>query len=326
MNSEKDQESEPEKENLGWQAEKPQQIPWRGWREILTRTMRSLGKDHISIVAAGAAFFILLGTIPALAAVISIYGLFADPADVQEHFQTLGNAAPAEVQELLSEQMTRIAEDPGAARFGLLGGIILALWSGSRATRALVEALNIAYDETEKRGFFKLYAVNLLLTLIGVLIVVSALLVIAVLPPVIGMLGLGALGAVIVTVLRWVLLVAIGGAGITIFYRYGTSRAYPQWKWVTGGSGVAVVLWLLATAGFSWYLRNFGNYNDTYGSLGALIILLLWLYLTAFVILLGAELNAEMERQTEKDTTAGPPKPHGERGAYVADHSVKDLE
>jgi membrane protein len=303
----------------GRHAETPSEIPRKGWRDILKRTKKEINNDHITVIAAGTAFFFLLGLIPGLAALISIYGLIADPMQVREQFAAVSGVLPAAVTELLSQQMERIASNSGAAGLGAVIGILLALWGGSAAVKTLMMALNITYDEEEKRGFIKRTAMALLLTLGAVVTGIIAITLIVALPAILSFIGFRGNADLIANLIRWPLLAIIAVVSLTVVYRFAPSRTNPQWRWVTWGSVVAMVLWVGASALFAFYVSNFGKYNETYGSLGAVVILLMWLYISAFAVLLGAELNSEMEHQTARDTTERPEKPMGQRGAHVAD-------
>lgn len=280
---------------------KPHRVSKPGWKEMLLHFKNSISSDHVSIVAAGVAFYVMLGIVPALAATISLYGFFADPHDIQEHFSALQDVMPAEANQLLLEQMDRIASQQRAAGFGAFIGIALALWAGSRATKAMMEALNIIYGNDETRGFIKFSAIALLLTLVLVLLGILAVVLITFLPPLLGNLPLPPVAQTAIGIAIWPLLLVTGIVGITLLYRYGPSRRQPHWKWLTWGSATATFLWLIASALLSLYVANFGSYNETYGSLAAIVILLLWFWLSAFVILLGAELDAAIELQTEKE-------------------------
>jgi membrane protein len=212
------------------------------------------------------------------------------------------------------------ASSPRALGWGVTLGILVALWSAGAGVRALITALNIAYGETEKRGLITLYAIGFLLTLGLIGAAVLALIVIVAVPVVLQFLPLGSLSSAVIRVLTWLIMAAIVIAGLGVLYRYGPSRSHARLSWVTWGAIAAAILWLLASLVFQVYVANFANYSATYGSLGAVIALLMWFWISAFVVLLGAELNAEMEHQTRKDTTTGPAKPLGQRDAYVADH------
>lgn len=316
-----DQHEEPnDQQTRGRHAEKPQQIPKRGWKDILKRTKEEIRKDHLTIVAAGVAFFVMLAIVPGIAAIISIYGLVADPAQVQQQFASIKGVMPSEVYQLLNEQMTNIASSSTAAGWGAALGILVALWGGSKGVKALIDGLNIAYREEEKRGFFKLNLAAIGLTLAGVVGLLILIGLIAFVPAILRSLNVGDTLQTLGSVLRWPLLLVFFMAGLAVLYRYGPSRDEPRWSWVSGGAIAATFLWLIASLLFSFYVANFGSYNKTYGSLGTVVILLMWVYLSAYSVLLGAELNAEMERQTAEDTTKGRPEPMGHRGAFSADN------
>lgn len=273
------------------------------------------------MIAAGVAFYGLLAIFPAITAFVSIWGLVADPAQVEQQFAAVEGIVPADAWALLNEQLRSVASSSSASLgWGVALGILVALWSAGAGVRALISALNVAYDEDEKRGFIKLYAVGFLLTVCLIGGAVLALIVIVAMPVALQFLPLGGLSSTLISVLTWLVMAAIVVFGLGVLYGYGPSRSRAQLRWITWGAIAAAILWFLASLLFQVYVANFANYTATYGSLGAVIALLMWLWVSAFVVLLGAELNAEMEHQTRKDTTTGPEKPLGARGAYVADH------
>jgi membrane protein len=308
------------REDRGRSAGKPAEIPARGWKDILLRVKDRLGEDHLTMIAAGVAFYALLAIFPGIAALVSLYGLVFDAADVERQMSLLAGVLPGDALAILTTEVKRVATaSSGSLTFGALGGLGVALWSATSGTKALFEALNIAYAEKEKRGFFRLTAIALVFTLGAVLFVVLALALIAIVPVALDYLGLGETGKVLISVLRWPLLAAGVIVALGLLYRHGPSRDHPQWRWLSWGAAAATVLWLVGSLLFSFYVSNFGDYNATYGSVGAIVILLMWFYISALIILVGAELNAEMEHQTVKDTTQGPPQPMGRRGATMAD-------
>ncbi|MBK8909647.1 MAG: YihY/virulence factor BrkB family protein [Rhodospirillales bacterium] len=305
----------------GGSAEKPSEIPARGWRDVLMRVKDEVGKDNIGLVAAGVAFYALLAIFPALAALVAIFGMVMDPAELQNQTQALAGIVPEAALSIIQGQLAAVAS-AGGGKLSLvaIGSILLALWSATKGTKAMMTALNIAYDEEEQRGFFKLNVVALLLTVGAILGVIVTLAAIVVAPALLGNLGLGDAVQSAISLLRWPLLLILAIIGMAFLYRYGPSRDAARWRWVSWGAAGSVVVWIVASGLFSWYVSNFDSYNKTYGSLGAVVILLMWFYISAYVFLLGAEINGEMEHQTARDTTAGPEKPMGERGAYAADH------
>jgi membrane protein len=304
----------------GRYAERPLEIPRAGWWDIARRVRQEIGKDNLSMIAAGAAFFGLLALFPALAAAVSLYGLLTDPAVVSRHTEMLAGFVPAEAQSVLDMQMQRVTSASNdALGFGAVLALLIALWSASKGVKSLMTALNVVYDERETRGFFKLNLTALLLTFAILAVVPIALAAIAVLPALIDRLPLPEVAAIAARWLRWPLLAAVAVAAIALLYRYAAARRPPQWRWVIGGATIATVLWLVGSALFSWYVSNFGSYNETYGSVAAVAVLMIWFWLSAYAVLLGGEINAEMEHQTGADTTHGDPRPRGEREAYVAD-------
>ena len=312
------------KDNKGHEAERPKQIPKAGWKEVSKRVMGQLKEDNIDIVSAGVAFYFFLAIFPALVAIISIYGLVNDPAQVEQQLETISGALPEQAHQMLSERLKSIAsQSSGTLGWGVALSILLSLWSANKGTKSLFEGINIAYDERDERGFIKQNALTLLFTLGGMVIGFLGMALVVAFPALVGNLGLGETLQTVIGWTRWLLLAAIVVFSLALIYKYAPDRGNPQFKWVSPGSLVATFLWIVGSLLFSWYVNNFGNYQETYGSVAAVIILMLWFNLTSFVILLGAEINSELEHQTAKDTTIGKPKPMGERNAYHADHVAK---
>jgi membrane protein len=308
-----------EEPGRGRQAERPQQIPPAGWKDIAKRTMKEVKQDQVPLLSAGVAFYLLLSLFPAIIAGVSIYGLVADPTTVRDQIARLTKTLSPETASLVGEQIRQVTSGAGGALgFATVLGILLALWSASSGMKALITGINMTYDETETRKFFKLRGLALLLTL-GTMVLLAVALALIVGFPAVPDTWPTALQWV-AAVLRFVLLAGLLVVGLAVLYRFAPDRDQPKWTWVSWGSGIATLLWVLASIGFSIYANAFGNYNKTYGALAGVIILMFWLFLSAFVVLLGAELNTEMELQTAKDTTAGPEKPMGERQAHAADH------
>jgi membrane protein len=307
-------------EAAGREAERPGEIPPRGWFAVLKRVKAEVKDDNVALLAAGVAFYAMLAIFPAIIALVTVYGMVADPNQVQSQVGEFAKSLPAGADQLLTQQLQNVA---GAGRrslsIGLVVSLLAVLWSASGGVQGFVKGLNVVYDERETRGFFKLRALSLLLTLGAIVVAVVALALITVFPAVIDNLGLGRAGELAASIARWVILALLVLFALAVLYRFAPDRANPRWRWVTPGALVALVLWLLGSIGFSWYVDNFGKYNQTYGALAAVIILLLWLFLSAFAVLLGAEFDAESERQTARDTTTGPERPLGQRDAEVAD-------
>ncbi len=271
-------------------------------------------------VAAGVTYYALLAIFPAIAALVSLYGLFADPVSLQDHLNTLSGVLPSGALDIIREQVTRIASQGGGTLgFSFIIGLVLSLWSANAGMKAVFDALNIVYDEEEKRSFVKLNIMSLSFTLGAILFIILAVTGIIVLPILLDFIGLGRSLEWLLSLARWPVLLLIVVFGLSLVYRYGPSRDKAEWKWVTPGGIIAAVLWLAVSMLFSWYVANFGSYNETYGSLGAVIGFMTWIWISSIVVLLGAEINAEMEHQTAKDTTEGTHQPMGTRGAQMAD-------
>ncbi|HEV3462696.1 MAG TPA: YihY/virulence factor BrkB family protein [Actinomycetes bacterium] len=303
----------------GRQADSPQEIPPKGWKDIAKRTAKEVKQDQVPLLGAGVAFYTLLSLFPAIIAGVSIYGLVADPETVRQQLDDLTNMLSESTAEILREQIREITSGAGGALgVATVIGILTALWSASSGMKALITGVNLAYDETESRKFLKLRGLAIVLTLGAMVLMAVALALIAGFPPVAD--SWPTVLQWVFAVLRWVLLAGLLIVGLAVLYRYAPDRDEPKWGWVSWGSGIATLLWVLASIGFSIYVNSFGNYNKTYGALAGVIILMFWLYLTAVIVLVGAELNTEMELQTAKDTTAGPTKPMGDRDAHAADH------
>jgi membrane protein len=300
-------------------ADAPQEIPPKGWKDIAKRTMKEVKRDQVPLLAAGVAFYALLALFPAIIAGVSIYGLVADPETVRDQIDELTKMLSPETADIVGNQLREVTSGAGGA-LGLATviGILTALWSASSGMKALITGVNLAYDETETRKFVKLRGLALLLTLGAMVLMAVALALIVGFPAVAD--AWPTVLRWVVGILRWVLLAALLIVGLAVLYRYAPDRDEPKWTWASWGSGIATLLWILASIGFSVYVNAFGNYNKTYGALAGVIILMFWLFLSAFVVLVGAELNTEMELQTAKDTTAGPEKAMGDRDAHAADH------
>jgi membrane protein len=304
----------------GVDADKPTEIPVAGWKQIVKRALREAKDDNVPLLAAGVAFFLFLALFPGLIAGITLYGLVADPAQVQQQITDLTRALPQESATLISQQLTDVTSgSERALGIGLVVSLLGALFSASGGVQNLMKAVNIAYDEQESRGLLKLRGTALLLTLGAILFLVVSVGLVAGVPVVLEQAGLGAVGRAVAQVLRWAGLVAFVLLALAVVYRYAPDRDNPRFSWVGIGSGVATGLWILGSAGFSLYVSNFGKYGETYGALAGVVVLLLWLFLTSYIILLGAEINSETEQQTAKDTTQGPEKPMGDRRAVKAD-------
>jgi membrane protein len=304
----------------GRHAVSPWRIPWQGWKDILLRTYHEMNEDRLLAVAAGVVFYALLALFPAITALVSCYALLADAGTVNQHLTSLGVMLPGGAMDIVKEQVDRVLSK-GDIKLGtaFAFSFLLALWSANGGVKAMIDALNVAYEEKEERGFFKLNAVSLAFTVGGIVAVLVAIGVIVALPLILSAVGLNAVTDAIVRYGRWPLLIVLTLLALAVLYRYAPSRRAPQWQWITPGSVFAAMAWLAGSALLSFYLGNYAHYDATYGSLGAAIGLMMWMWMSTIVILLGAELNAEIEHQTAEDTTEGGNKPLGARDAKMAD-------
>jgi membrane protein len=291
---------------------------------VLRRVGDEAISDQVGAAAASCGFYALLALFPSISVLISLYGLVADPTTVEARLVPLRGVLPATTYELIAGRVHDLATGDGAKLgWGLLLGLPLALWSAMAATKAVLAALNVAYEEREKRSFLTYNLEALLFTLAGILGVALALTVIVAVPVALRFAWLGPLADLAVRAVSFVLLLGFVVLALALLYRFGPSREDARWRWITPGAVLAATLWLLASLLFSFYVSNFGSYDTTYGSLGAVAVALLWFWLSAYAVILGAELNAELELQTRRDTTPGPERPMGHRGAFVADHVAR---
>lgn len=302
----------------GRDARSPREIPVAGWKDILWRTWNEFNKDRITAVAGGVTFFCLLAVFPAIAAFVALYGLFSDVNSARQQLDLLAGLLPPDALSFVGDQMIRVASQKnGGLGLAFAVSLLLSLWSANAGVKALIDGLNIAYEETERRGLVRLNLISLAFTVGGLLFLLAVLGAVVAVPVVFGLLGYS--GTNLMALLRWPLLLAVVVAVLEVLYRFGPSRESPRWRWVSWGSLAAAVLWLVASMAFSFYVANFGHYDRTYGSLGAVVGFMTWLWISMIVVLLGAELNAEIEHQTAVDSTTGAPQPLGKRGAKMAD-------
>ena len=287
--------------------------------DIAWRTAKEVQADDLATVARSIAFSGMLALFPALGAFVAVYGLFADVATARDHLAGLAGIVPASAMTLLGEQMTRLASASEAnLSLAFVFGLALSVWSANAGMKALFKGLNVVYEEKEKRGFLKLNLVSLAFTVGTVLLLALAMAALVALPVALDFLRVDA-GLIGLSHLRWPALFAVATLFLSVLYRYGPSREKPKWRWVTPGGAAAAVLWMIGSALFSWYLTRFADYDATYGSLGAVFGFMMWLWLSSTVVLVGAELNAEIEHQTAADSTTGAEQPLGARGASMAD-------
>lgn len=308
------------KPGRGRSADDPAQIPAPGWRDILTRVFWAVPRDRVLSTAGGVAFFALLSTFPGIATIVSLYSLFADPAVIGQHLSVLKGVLPDGVLELISAQLQHVAhQGAGALGTASLISFLIAFWSANSGVAALFDALNVIYREREKRTLVRVYLTTFLFTLGGAIATIAAIATVVGLPYLLDQIGFGTRTDSLLRILRWPALVVIVSLGLSLVYRYGPSRRTAKWRWVSWGSTVAALGWVGTSAVFSLYVATFDSYNRIYGSLGAGIGFMTWIWLSVVIVLLGAELNSEMERQTARDSTVGRPKPLGSRKAFAAD-------
>jgi membrane protein len=301
----------------GRTAASPWRIPWRGWGDILWRTLQETNQDRLTVVAGSVNYYTHLAIFPGIGVFVSLYGLFADVAEVEKQLLQLSAVFPPDVTRLIGEQMLRLANArDGGLSLAFVASLLLSVWSASAGMRSLFDGLNIAYDETERRKYLIRAALTYGFTvaLVVFLALVSGILVAA--PIALARAGLAEDWLIAV---RWPLMFLVATAAFSVAYRYGPSRQRAKWRWLTPGAAFAAVLWIGGSAGFSWYLNNIAGLDRIYGSLGAMIGFMLWIWFSVMIVLVGAELNAEIEHQTALDSTTGPPEPMGERGAAMAD-------
>jgi membrane protein len=304
----------------GREAASPQQIPPRGWLNVLKRAWKQSQDNNTSVVAGGVTYAVLLALFPGLAALVSIYGLVFDRAQLQQQMAAVTGLLPEQSRNLIASQLHQlVTASGGALTLGLAVSVLIALWSASRGMAGLIVALNIAYGQKETRGFIKLALMAIGLTLALIIAGIVAIVLVAALPVAVQATGAGSFTAWLALILEWPLLAVLLLIGLSVLYRYGPDRRGAKWRWVSPGAIFAMVTWIVGSILFSTYVSHFNSYNKTYGSLGAVVILLTWLYLTAYVVMFGAEINAQAERQTRCDSTTGDPKPMGKREAWAAD-------
>lgn len=311
----------------GRQAERPQDVPRQGWKDIAWRVWGETSAQNLFLVSGGVTYSIVLALFPGLAALVSIYGLLFDPGQIQRQVDSMSHMLPSQTRQLISQQLHAIAaSSSGSLGIGLAVGVLFAIWTASRGMSGLMSGINIAYQEKETRSFLRFNLVALVLT-VGVIVGgLVAIALVGVLPAVVQNIGLGGFLRWVMLVVEWPLLFVLVMAGLAVLYRYAPDREQPQWRWISPGAIIATVLWVLGSICFTVYVSNFGSYNKTYGSLAGAVVLLTWLYLSAVVVLLGAAINAQAELQTGCDTTTGAPQPIGQRGAHVADVPPDDLD
>ncbi len=303
----------------GSKADAPQEVPAKGWLQIVKRGWKEAKVDQVPLLAAGVAFFTFLSLFPAIVALVLLYSLVADPATISQQIGTLTQNMPGEAASLIQTQIESVSQNQGQGILSLVIAIAVGLWSASNGMGKLITAINAAYDEEENRGFVKTKLLALGLTLAAIVFMAIMISLIAIAPVLLSAIFDSTLVRLALGAAKWILLVILVTTALAVLYRLAPNRDAPKMKWVSVGAGVATLLWVLASVGFTVYVSNFGSYAKTYGALAGVVILLLWLWITCYAVLLGAEINSESEQQTEKDTTKGEEKPMGDRDAVKAD-------
>ena len=305
----------------GLSARKPSQFPLKGWKEILARVFSEISDDRVMLISAGVTYYLLLALIPALSAIVSTYGLVADPATIREHTASLQGFIPGGGMDILNQQMERLTSQKGST-LGLtfIVSLAIALWTANAGMKSLFQAMNVAYDEEDSRSFVQLTLVSLLFTIVAIVALLAMIGATIVVPAILSAIGLGSATEWTIQIASYAGVLLLLSLGIAALHRWGPSRKKAKWRWITPGTVLSVVVIAIVSFLFSWYVSNFGSYNETYGSLGALIGFLTWIWMTVTILIVGGELNSEMEHQTAEDTTTAPERPLGSRGAYMADH------
>ncbi|WFS26504.1 MULTISPECIES: YihY/virulence factor BrkB family protein [Rhizobium] len=304
----------------GRDAETPSQIPMKGLKDVLWRVVSEVMEDRVTLIAAGVTYYLLLAMFPALGALVSIYGFVSDPTTIATHIGFLSQIFPRGSFDLILSQLTALTQQkPGTLSIGFVTGLLIALWSANNGVKALCDAMNVAYGEEEKRGIVEFNLLSLAFTFGLLIFAVVLIFAIGVIPAILSFIWLGEWTDLLTRLARWPIILGLVMSGIMLLYNYGPSRQPAKVVWLSWGAVFSTLLWLLSSFVFSYYLDHFADYNATYGTLGALIGFMVWIWISVIIIIVGAEINAELEHQTREDSTTGPPRPMGERGAYVAD-------
>jgi membrane protein len=310
----------------GHQADSPAEMPKRAWKDILARTYKRTWDDNVALVSAGVAFYGFFALLSLLGLIVLVYGFVAEPRTVIEHMQELTVVLPTDVAVLIGDQlMTAVKSSEGTKGFGILLAFLVAIYGGTNGAASVITALNIAYEEKEQRSLFRFYLLAVCMTVGALIVALAALAATAAIGYLHHLFPQTARPVVIAgKIAGYVLLVLLAALIASVLYRIGPSREDAKWKWISPGSIFAAVSWLLLTVAFGFYVSHFTDYHASYGSLGAVVALLTWMYLSAYAFVFGAELNSEIEHQTAKDSTTGSPEPMGERGAWAADNVATD--
>lgn len=315
---------EPRKEkstaDRGRNADKPSEIPAKGWKDTLMRVKKEINNDKVSMLAASMSYYALLACVPAMTSLVLLYAWFSDPAEISRHIAELSRFLPAEAEKILRDQLVALSSKaPTTLGLSAIGTLLFSLWSASKGSTSVIEAMNIIYGEKECRGFVKRTLMALGMTLLGTILSLVAIVVVVAMPAITGAFNFGPMFETLGSIAGWIVLLFLFSFYLSSVYRFGPCRQKAKWQWVSRGSFIASVLWAATSLLFSWYASNFADFNKTYGSLGAVVVLMTWFWISSYIILLGGEINSELERQTTKDTTTGRPRPLGARAAHAAD-------
>ena len=313
-------------DRYGHQADSPAEIPKRGWKDIAKRSFKRTIADNVGLVSAGVAFYGFFALLSLLGLIVLAYGFFTDPHSVIDQMRTVTAVLPGDVTTIITQQLLTVVESSAKTKgLGLLIAILVAIYGGTNGAAATITALNIAYEEKEKRSLFRYYLLAVSMTLGALLVALCALAGTAALAYLRHLLPAASDATVIAgKVIGYLLLVPLAAGVAATLYRFGPSREDAKWEWITPGSLFAAITWMLLTVAFGFYVSHLTNYKASYGSLAAVVAMLTWMYLSAYAFVFGAELNSEIEHQTAKDSTTGKPEPMGTRGAWAADNVATD--
>lgn len=305
----------------GRDAATPAKIPLVGWKDVAFRVKDQVAKDRVGLLAAGVAFYGLLALFPAITAVIAITGLLIEPSRIVAQLNTLSGLVPEEVITIVTRQATAVAGSrQDGLSFAALLGLLIAFYSAYTGMASLMQGLNIAYDEKESRGFIERMLVTSSLTLLLIAGLVCGLSMTLAMPVILSFVDMGPVVAMLFKAALWIGLIALTIVGLSVLYRFAPSRDTPEWKWTSVGAVVGCLVWIAASASFAFYVSNFSYYNQSFGTLAGVVVLLMWFWISAYIILMGAELNAELEAQTRADTTVEGDKAIGTRDVEEADN------
>ncbi len=301
-------------------AATPARIPFAGWKDVAFRVKNQVAKDRVGLLAAGVAFYGLLALFPAITAVIAISGLLIDPGQIVGQLNKFSGLMPEEVITIITKQATSVAGSrDGGLGFAAIVGLMISFYSASKGMASLMQGVNVAYDVWETRGFFKRMVVTFALTLMLIAGWICGLAATLAVPVILAFVDMGAIAAMVVNATLWIGLIALTIFGLSVLYRFAPARETPEWKWASVGAVVGCLLWIVASAGFAFYVSNFGSYNESFGTLAGFVVLLMWFWISAYIILMGAELNAEIKAQARADTSGGDDTAVGTRDTEKAD-------